>query len=122
MQPLREILQNATSAHRLQRRFYWLTTCVGFLGVAVGIGFMVVVSSTLASMLGISIERPLLDQPHGAQWLFAFFLSIPVAIYLGAVLVAGSFAAAMVALGKLSTREAVLYALLSRYPADWFKA
>jgi hypothetical protein len=37
------------------------------------------------------------------------------------VLVAGSFAAAMVALGKFTPAEALRYAFLSRYPARWLR-
>lgn len=119
MNPVREIVRNASETHRLARRYYWLTSCVGLLGVGVGIVVMLLAAQTFAAILGISENAALGTQPNSTLWLVGFLVSIPISIYLGCVIVAGIFATTMVWLGKFSVSEAIHYALLSRYPASW---
>jgi membrane protease YdiL (CAAX protease family) len=120
--PLRELLHNASETYRLEPRYYRLTSCVGLLGVLVGIRIFLVGGEVLAALLHVTPDGPLRSQPNGTLWIVAFIACIPVAVYAGAVLVAGVFAAVMVGLGKVTPAEALPYTLLSRYPVSWFKS
>jgi hypothetical protein len=82
---------------------------------------MVVIAKFLAESLGIELNRPIREEPNNYLWLGAFVASIPIAIYLGVVCVAGLFSAVMVGTGKFTRNEAIRYALFSRYPKIWFR-
>ncbi|MEK9136029.1 MAG: hypothetical protein AAB393_02805 [Bacteroidota bacterium] len=119
MNPMREIIRNASITRSLTRRYSWTTVCVGLLGVAVGIAFMLLIAKGLSTVLDVSESASLKSQPNGTFWLVSFLACIPISIYLGCATIAGIFATVMVWLGKLSPSEALYYALLSRYPASW---
>jgi hypothetical protein len=119
--PICELLQNASSTYQLERRYYWLTTCVGLLGVTVGTGLLFASAKALSAVFGVSIAAPIRSDPNGVVLFVVFLISIPAAIYVGAVVVAGVFAFIMVRLGRFTSAEALGYALLSRYPESWLK-
>ena len=75
----------------------------------------------LGAAVGIDANAPLRNQASGFAWLALFLALIPIAIYVGIVAVAGSFATVMVLLGRFTTNEALRYAFLSRYPRNWLK-
>jgi hypothetical protein len=105
----------------LERRYYILTSVVGLAGVLVGIAFMAVTATFFAEFLGIELTKPLREEPNGRLWFGAFLTSIPIAIYLGVICVAGLFSAVMVGVGKVTMNDAVRYTFLSRYPRTWFR-
>jgi hypothetical protein len=121
MNILRELGQSARDTFHLERHFFVVTSIVGLAGVALGIVLMHLFATTLQTALGIHPQAPIHSHPHGTLWIAFFVAGIPVAIYLGCVLVAGAFAAIMVFLGKFTRIEAVRYAFLSKYPAGWLK-
>jgi len=121
MNPVRELSRARADARNLEERYYVLTSIIGVVGVLAGTGLMLLAAATLASVLGIDLDAPIRSEPRGHVWLGALLISIPLAIYLGVVAVAGLFSVAMVSLGKLTGSEAVRYALLSRYPRSWFR-
>lgn len=121
MNPIRELSQAYADTYKLEKRYYVLTSIIGLVGVLAGTGLMLLAARTLSSVLGIELNEPIRNEPHGYVWLGAFLISIPIAIYIGVVAVAGLFSIAMVSLGKFTKSEAVRYALLSRYPQYWFK-
>jgi hypothetical protein len=119
----RELAANKSATYRLQPRYYLLTTCVGFAGVAVGFGLLFVSFSYLyTAVLGVPVTRSVPFNATAGWLLLAFMVGIPVFIYIGCVLVAGLFGLFLVVRGKCSWSEALYYALFSRYPADWYKA
>ena len=121
MNVLRELSQAMGDTYRLQRRFYGVTWVVGLLGGAAGIGLMLLAGIFLGSSLGVDANAPLRSQTNGIAW-FALFLGlIPVTIYIGFVVVAGSFATVMVLLGHFTKDEAIRYPFLPRYPRNWLK-
>jgi len=121
MNPIRELSQAYADTYKLEKRYYVLTSIIGLVGVLAGTGLMLLAASTLSSVLGVELNEPIRNEPHGYVWLGVFLISIPIAIYIGVVAVAGLFSIAMVSLGKFTKSEAVRYALLSRYPQYWFK-
>ena len=121
MNPLRGLLRNWSAVERLKRGYYWLNACVGLLAVSLAMVLMLFAANRLSALLGIPPDAPVRSHPNGTLWLVAFLVSIPLSAYVGAVLVAGAFAMVMVRLGKFTATEAWQYALLSRYPASWFK-
>lgn len=66
------------------------------------------------------LDRPVPFDATALKLLLALLAGSPVCIYLGCVLVARGYAGTMAMLGRWTAREALLYALLSRYPARWF--
>lgn len=121
MNVLRELAHAIEETRRLRPRFYLLTGAVGFVGGGVGIGVMWFAGILLGAALGIDANAPLRNQASGVAWVALFLAFIPVAIYVGMVAVAGSFAMVMVLLGRFTTNEALRYAFLSRYPRNWLK-
>jgi hypothetical protein len=121
MNPIRPLSQAFAETYRLEKRYFWLTSFVGLMGVCVGIAFMLMTASWLASLLGIEPNASLKHQSNGFLWFGIFLMCIPISIYLGVVIAAGLFSTVMVSLGKFTKSEAVRYTFLSRYPAYWFK-
>ena len=121
MKALRELAQSWKATGRLQPRFYALTSIVGLVGVGLGCALMVVAARFLESALGIAPHAALGNQENGFAWFVFFLAAIPIAIYLGVAVVAGILGAVMVLLGKFTPREAIRYALLSRYPQYWLR-
>jgi hypothetical protein len=121
MNVLRELAHAFEETRRLRPCFYLLTGAVGFVGGGVGIAVMYFAGMLLGGALGIDANAPLRNQAGGAAWVTLFLALIPVAIYVGVVTVAGSFAMVMVLLGRFTTNEALRYAFLSRYPRNWLK-
>ena len=121
MNVLRELAHAFEETRRLRPRFSLLTGAVGFVGCGVGIGAMWFAGILLGAALGIDANAPLRSQASGSAWVALFLALIPVAIYVGVVAVAGSFAMVMVLLGRFTTNEALRYPFLSRYPRNWLK-
>ncbi len=121
MNVLRELAHAFEETRRLRPRFYLLTSAVGLVGGGVGIGVMLLAAIQLGAALGIEPNAPLRNQANGVAWIALFLALIPVAIYIGVVAVAGSFAMVMILLGRFTTNEALRYAFLSRYPRNWLK-
>ena len=121
MQLPRELVTKKSATYRLQPRYYVLTTCVGFAGVAVGLGLLLVSFSYLyTAVLGVPVTKSVPFSATTGWLLLASMIGIPVFIYIGCVLVAGLFGLFLVGRGKCSWSEALHYALFSRYPADWY--
>lgn len=119
----RQRASNKFATYRLQARYYLLTTCVGFAGVAVGFGLLFVSFSYLyTAVLGVPVTRSVPFNATAGWLLLAFMVGIPIFIYIGCVLVASMLGLFLVGRGKCSWSEAVYYALFSRYPADWYKS
>jgi len=115
MKFLRELLVNANATYRLQRKYYWLTTCVGIFAGAAGIAVMYAAAHLLASMLGVSLSAR-----ASPLWIALFLFAIPLSFYLAMVVVVGTFGLFMVCAGRFTLSEAQHYALRSRYPQRWF--
>ena len=118
----RELVQNANATYKLQPRFHWLTALVGFAAVALGLLFLFFVGGTLAELLHLPMDAPAKLDANGKWWIAGLLLAIPICFCASTLAVAGSFALAMVALGKFSLNDAFYYATRSRYPASWFKS
>ena len=88
-----------------------------------GIAGWVVACRICAAAIDVSLTTPIFKQSPAKNLAFAAvaFVLSPVFIYFGCILVAGISAAFMVAGGSISKKEAVSYALLSKYPSHWFK-
>lgn len=102
----------------LTRDAYRLTTRVGFAGVGVGIVLYVVVFA-LAAHAGM----PLRGEFTPAAWfvIAGMALAMLVCLYLGCVAAAACVALRLVRRGAMTRREALHYALLSRYPRAWYR-
>jgi len=109
MSYFQEFLTNAERTYQLKPAYYWLTTTVGVVAVAVACWFMALVHALLTPLANTVFAIPL------------FLLSLPFVVYTACVCVAGIFGAVMVYLQKFTLSDAVHYALLSRYPKHWFK-
>jgi len=121
MKRFRELGANKSATHRLNPRYYLLTTCVGFAGVAVGFGLLFLFFSYLyTAVFGVPVTTTVPFNSTAGWLLLAFLVGIPIFIYIGCVLVAGALGLLLVGLGKCSRSEALYYALLSRYPASWY--
>jgi hypothetical protein len=105
----REFLVNAKRTYQFKPGYYWLTTSVGLVALAVACWFMLVVHALLTPLANTVFAIPL------------FLLSLPFVFYATGVCVAGTFGAVMVCLQRFTPSDAVQYALLSRYPKHWFK-
>lgn len=122
MNPFREYLANAFATYRLTSDFYVLTSCVGLVGVLVGLVMLWFFAQLVFAFLGVPFDKPIPFSSPASKWmLLSFLVGIPVCIYLGCALVAGILGVVLVSFGRLSAFEAMQYALLSRYPARWFK-
>jgi hypothetical protein len=121
MRPFRGLLQNWMATGALERRYHVLTSSVGVLGVFVGIVLLLLASKALSRLLDVPLDGPLGSYPNGSWYLAAFIVCIPLAAYVGVVLVAGAVAIVMVGRGMCTPTEAVHYALFSRYPTSWFR-
>lgn len=122
MNPFRELFANASATGRLQPRYYRLTTRVGFIGVAIGLGLLFVCFGFLCLSVGVPITRPSPFNSTALWLLIAFLAGIPIFIYIGCVLVAGLVGLILARRGKISSMEAWRYALLSKYPTSWFES
>jgi len=121
MNLLREFAHGFEETRRLQPNFRLLVSAVGFVGGVVGIAVMCFAGMLLGAALGIDANAPLRNQASGFAWLALFLAFIPIAICVGIVAVAGSFATFMVLLGRFTTNEALRFAFFSRYPRTWLK-
>ena len=119
MNLLRELAHAFEETRRLRPNFYILASAVGFVGCGVGIAVTYFAGMLLGAAMGIDANAPLRNQASGFACLALFLAFIPIAIYVGIVAVAGSFATVMVLLGRFTTNEALRYAFLSRYPRNW---
>ena len=60
MNLVHEFLHNAAATKRLQRRYYWTTTSIGFTGVFVG-GFLLFLAAVaLYGLLGVPFDAPII--------------------------------------------------------------
>jgi hypothetical protein len=108
MNLFREFIANAKATYRLKPFYYWLTTCVGLVAVALALVGVCAVGLTW-SIIG------------GAVGIVLLFASIPFIFYLSAVFVAGIFASLMFLSSQFTSTEAFYYAFFSRYPHHWFR-
>jgi hypothetical protein len=122
MNPFREFSRALRDTNKLQPRYYWLTSSIGLAGVILGLASFILYSAAPASVLGIDSKAPLRDEPNGTLELFLLLLGFAVLIYLGCVCAAGCFAMFMLATGRITRGEALLYTLFSKYPASWFNS
>lgn len=97
---------------------YRLTTRVGFAGVAVGIVLYVLLFVLLACS-GMSMRGKF--TPGTWRIVAGLALAMPACIYLGCVASAACVASRHVRQGRMTRREALHYALLSRYPRAWHR-
>lgn len=104
---------------RLKPGYRRLTTLIGMVGVAAGVALLVSAFAYLCSLADMPLDRAVPFDATALRLLLALLAGSPACIYLGCVLAAGGCAGAMM-LGRWTAREALLYALLSRYPARWF--
>jgi len=83
---------------------------------------MVTLAFYIGPMLGVDLKAKI-----GSNSIekFAVFVAVMsffiVCLYLGILIVAGSFAFVMYKMGHFSKSEALNYALYSGYPAHWFE-
>jgi hypothetical protein len=94
-----------------------LTNAVGALGCLVGLAALIPYIYLSREAFGIPLAGGSLEgiRLRFILWGGSLLIAIAVLFYLGCVLVAGS----MLALGKMTPREAVAYMFLSKYPAHW---
>lgn len=110
----------AATVRRLKPGYRRLTTLIGLVGVTVGLVLLGFAFAYLCSLAGVPLDRPAPFDAQALRLLLALLAGIPICIYVGCALVAGGYAGTMAMLGRWTAREALLYALLSRYPARWF--
>ncbi|WP_296033585.1 hypothetical protein [uncultured Alcanivorax sp.] len=122
MKIFREFIKNYKATFLLKRRYYKITSVVGLLSVAAGVAIMVTLAFYIGPMLGVDLKAKI-----GSNSIekFAVFVAVMsffiVCLYLGILIVAGSFAFVMYKMGHFSKSEALNYALYSGYPAHWFE-
>ena len=97
---------------------YRLTTRVGFVGVALGIVLYI-----LLFALAVRSGMPVHGKFTPATWgiVAGMVLAMLVCIYLGCVVAAACLASRFLRQGRMTRREALHYALLSRYPRAWYR-
>jgi hypothetical protein len=98
-----------------------LTNAVGALGCLLGLAALIPYIYLSREAFGIPLAGGSLEgiRLRFILWGGSLLIAIAVLFYLGCVLVAGSLAGSMLALGKMTFREAVAYMFLSKYPAHW---
>lgn len=102
----------------LTRDAYRLTTRVGFVGV--GIGTVLYVGLFVLAARG---GMPVRGEFTGATWfvILGMALAMLPCLYVGCVAAAGCVAWRFLRRGEMTRREALQYALLSRYPRAWYR-
>jgi len=118
MKILQEIARSSAATRLLQPRFRLLTSAVGACSGLVGVALV----ALLAKLAHLRNPTQMIHGLPGIAALLGFCLAIAAFLYLGCVIVAGLFGWVLVYQGKLSKKEALEYALYSRYPKHWFAA
>jgi ABC-type multidrug transport system fused ATPase/permease subunit len=122
MKFFREFIKNYKATYLLKKRYYKITSVVGILSVAAGVAIMVVLAFYVGPMLGFDPNAKIGSSSIEKFALFVAVMSFfIVCLYLGVLIVAGSFAFVMYKTGHFSKSEALNYALYSGYPAHWFE-
>jgi hypothetical protein len=116
-----EFFANAHAASRLKPKFYWMTTAVGALVCATGLGVLVLVSGLVESLLGIDLDASIRESRHASLWGWLFIVAIPFAVWAAMPPVAWACGHLMARMGYMEKSDIKYYALRSRYPAHWFK-
>ena len=93
MDLVREIFANATATQRLKNRYYWLTTFVGFVAVAL-------------ALLVLKVELMVVRQLPIPLGVALLVVSLPLVFYYSAVVVAVAFGILMIGLNQFTKADA----------------
>jgi hypothetical protein len=116
MKFLQEIAKSYSNTKLLKQRYRLVTNTVGLFGVMVGVAIAALLGKLAHLQMPIQMPSGML----GTAALAVVIVVIAAFFYLGCVIVAGLLGCVMVYRGKFTKREAMEYALYSKYPRHWF--
>jgi len=117
-------LNSHSESWKLAETYRLITNRLGLITVAIGcLAFLPVMYKTWV-MLGIPLQGGPME---GLRWkMFAWIaitiLLVPMAFYVGMILVYGFYGLLMFMLGRFSWRQAVDFGLRAKYPEHWYKS
>ena len=121
MNVFKELDENYVATFRLQKRYLWLTSIVGLCSVFLGIAIMLALFFYVAPIMGYTpSSKPSDNALEAVAAAVAVIFGFILCVYIGVLIVAGSFSFFMYKLGRFSKEQAVFYTLISRYPDYWF--
>jgi hypothetical protein len=115
------LLKGFTDLHKLQPKYYKLTSGLGMIGVVTLIALMLICDHLIGRILSIGGGDDLRSHPPGLLYIFLFVVFSPIAAYTAMVFVAGVFSIVMICLGRMTRSEGVRYTFLSHYPDYWMQ-
>jgi len=120
---LRRIGRSIGNTSKLQRKYYLLTTSLGWLVVIIGALLIVLLMYKTRLAFGLPLGSASLEgrRIQFLGWIGVTLISIPVIFYASMVFVAGAFGLVMVLRGKFTMAEAGAYALYGEFPQYWYR-
>lgn len=122
MKIVRKFIENYKATYLLKKKYYRITSFVGVLSVFVGMGLFLIIAQPIASALGVDAASKLPESSiHAGAILVSIVVLAALCIYVGVLLVAGTFSLIMLSNGSFTKQEAIGYTLYSDCPRYWFE-
>lgn len=117
MKSMQRLIKNYKATNLLKKKYHRITSTIGMLAVFTGIGIFFLIAQPVASVLGTKLPE---STVYLGVIMVLMLALLAVCIYLGVLLVAGTFSLIMLAKGEFTKEEALGYTLFSDYPRYWF--
>ena len=115
-------LDSYTESCKLTELYRILTTRLGYLSIAIGCLAMIALMYNGWLMLGLPLRGGSIEglRLQLIAWIVLSVLLLPLVLYAAMVLVYGICGLILLALGKLTRRQALDLAARARYPRHWY--
>jgi hypothetical protein len=115
-------LRSLSEVDRLKPRYQRITKYLGFGSVAAGCAIELHVMYYSRLWLGVPMGEVSLDgiRLKFPAWITACIVSVPYSIYLGCIIIYGTYGLTMYLLGKFFAHEAGRFSLYAEPPRYWF--
>lgn len=118
MSYIRRLLINVSVTYRLKKQYYCLTSIIGLWAVALVLGLWYLFSLRLSDLF--NVNAPVNGVMDGVLMVLALWLLFVICLFIGVILVAGTFSIYMIITNRFSKKEAFEYVIYSEYPKRWF--
>lgn len=115
-------LNSHAESLKLEERYRSMTTRLGWVTVAMGCAAMIPLMYFAWLMFGLPLEGGSIEglRLNLISWIVLVVLLLPIAFYVGMVLVYGLAGLILFAFRKLTAQQALELACYARYPKAWY--
>ena len=116
-------LDSYAESLKLKDKYRRLTTRLGWLTVAAGSLVLIAIMYHGWLMFGLPLEGGNIEglRLKLVSWVLLTILFVPIAFYVGMIAIYGACCLILLALGRLSWRQAADFAARARYPRQWYR-